>query len=295
MKDYMMGRFSIIGAGKLGKTLGKLLAAAGLQIGDILNQSQNSTQAAVTFIGSGRACTTMSELKAADYYLLACPDHQIQACCQQLAASGVLQAGMTVFHCSGALNTTVLHSATAQGAHTASIHPVRSFAQPPLAAAEFPGTYCALEGDAAALAQLEPLFVSLGAIPFHIDPAQKTLYHAASVMACNYLVTLQDLSLQALEQAGVERDLGMNILHPLVKGTINNLFTSGTAAALTGPIARGEHSVVAAQLEALQAWSPDIAKVYRALGQQSLKLAAQQPQQKAANLARVARALAAAS
>lgn len=269
------GKLNIIGAGQLGKTLGRLLhTQTELQIGDVLNQSVASAQQSVEFIGDGRAVEQLSAMHPAEYYLLACPDKQIETCCQQLAASGVLQSGMTVFHCSGALASDILNSAAEQGAQTANVHPVRSFANPVQAVAQFSGTYCGMEGDEAALTKLEPLFQALGAIPFRIDPAQKTLYHAASVMACNYLVALQEISLQAFEQAGVKRELGMKILQPLVQGTVENVFAVGTVDALTGPVARGEHEVVAQQLKALQAWSPEIAELYAQLGQHAVGLAA---------------------
>ena len=272
--DEYAGSVNIIGAGQLGKTLGCLLhTQTVLKVADVLNQSMKSSQRAVEFIGGGRAITKISDMQPAEYYLLACPDKQIESCCQQLSDSGLLQAGMKVFHCSGALNSTVLNSAAEQGGYIASAHPVRSFANPSTAVAHFAGTYCGMEGNALALACLEPLFSELGAIPFRIDPSQKTLYHAASVMACNYLVALQEVSLQAFEQAGVERELGMKILQPLVSGTVENVFASGTVAALTGPIARGEHKVVADQLQALQTWAPEVVSLYQHLGLQTVRLA----------------------
>lgn len=275
MAEYT-NKLNIIGAGQLGKTLGRLLSTqTDLQIGDVLNQSHASAQSAIEFIGAGHACATMSELQAAEHHLLACPDKQIEACCEQLAVSGILQSGMTVFHCSGALASDILNSAAKQGAHTASVHPVRSFANPALVVEQFSGTYCGMEGDEGALAKLEPLFAAIGGIGFRIDPAQKTLYHAATVMACNYLVALQEVSLQAFEQAGVERVLGMNILKPLVRGAVENVFTAGTVEALTGPVARGEHEVVAAQIGALTNWRPEMAELYARLGQQAVGLATQ--------------------
>jgi predicted short-subunit dehydrogenase-like oxidoreductase (DUF2520 family) len=42
---------------------------------------------------------------------------------------------------------------------------------------------------------------------------------------------------------------------------------------LTGPIARGESALVAAQLEALEGFDPDLATLYRALGQATLAIA----------------------
>ncbi|MGB1258347.1 MAG: Rossmann-like and DUF2520 domain-containing protein [Thiolinea sp.] len=271
-----VGRLNIIGAGKLGQTVGRLWTNSGvLSIGDILNRSHDSTQRAVDFIGAGRVIKNFEEMRAAEYYLLACPDDQIETCCQQLVDSGVINTGVVVFHCSGALNSTLLHSAKEQGAHVASVHPVRSFAHPGLAIEQFPGTYCGMEGHDEALHKLSIIFTALGAVPFAIKPEKKMLYHAASVMACNYLVTLQEISLQALEEAGIQRCLGAEILQPLVEGTVKNVFEVGTADALTGPVARGDAWLVEKQLKAVAEWNHEAGELYRMMGLSAVDLAGQ--------------------
>ncbi|MEZ5448455.1 MAG: DUF2520 domain-containing protein [Thiolinea sp.] len=132
-----------------------------------------------------------------------------------------------------------------------------------------------MEGDTAALNVLKPLIQAIGGQPFAIRSEQKTLYHAASVMACNYLVALQEMSLQTFAQAGVERELALQILQPIVQDTVQNLFALGPTQALTGPIARGDSQVVARQLQALQDWRPEMALAYQLLGRQTLVLARQ--------------------
>ena len=62
----------------------------------------------------------------------------------------------------------------------------------------------------------------------------------------------------------------------LVRDTLDNVFKLGTMNALTGPIARGDHAVVARQLDALQAADAPLAEVYRALGVVAVELSRQQ-------------------
>lgn len=265
---------NIIGCGKVGKTLGRLWQATDvLRLGGILNRTQASSEDAVAFLHGGQAVSRMAELPAADIFLLGCADNHLAGCCVELVASGLLQAGNVVFHCSGALSSALLEPARNAGAHTASIHPVKSFADPARAVQDFAGTFCGVEGDAPALDVLQPAFAAIGAHCFALNAEHKTLYHTASVIACNYLVALQEISLQTFAQADVERELAMQILEPIVQGTVGNIFRLGTAQALTGPIARGDHTVVAQQLEALQAWRGDYAEIYRLLGQVAMELA----------------------
>jgi predicted short-subunit dehydrogenase-like oxidoreductase (DUF2520 family) len=84
------------------------------------------------------------------------------------------------------------------------------------------------------------------------------------------------LSLKAFAQSGVAPGLAMKILEPIVKGTVDNIFTLGTAKALTGPIARGDYKVVDDQLREVEAWDKDAGQIYRRLGEICADLSEQQ-------------------
>ena len=88
-------------------------------------------------------------------------------------------------------------------------------------------------------------------------------------------MALQELSIRAFEQSGVERELAMKILEPIVKETTDNIFQLGTAKALTGPIARGDDKLVVDQFKAVSAWDKDAANIYRLLGKLSVELSTQ--------------------
>jgi predicted short-subunit dehydrogenase-like oxidoreductase (DUF2520 family) len=270
----MTATLSIVGCGRLGRTLARLWHESDtFEIGSIANRSLASAQRAVDFVGAGRAASTPGDVSRADLLLIAVPDASIEACCEALASAGAIAPETVVFHCSGALGSDVLRAASRVGASVASIHPVKSFADPALAARSFAGSWCGIEGDERALAALAPAFEQIGAQLFRVDASEKTTYHAGAVMACNYLVTLIDAGLRCYERAGVPREQARSILGPLLSGTLDNVAQRGTDAALTGPIARGESALVAAQLEALEGFDPDLATLYRALGQATLAIA----------------------
>lgn len=283
---------NIIGCGRLGRTLGRLWARSGVfAIHDVLNRSLAQSESAVAFVGAGRAVGGVTEMRGADVRMLAVPDDQIAACCAGLAASGRLAAGNIVFHCSGALAARELAPAAARGAHVASVHPLRSFADPVAAAQTFTGTYCVAEGAADAIAELRPAFERIGASVLEIDPEFKTIYHAASVIVCNYLTALLETGLRCYEKAGFDRAVASSMMEPLVRETLDNVFRSGTVQALTGPIARGDGTVVARQIVALDAWDPRIAGIYRQLGRVAVELARLQGKADAAALGVIERTL----
>ena len=268
---------NIIGPGRVGRTLGALLERAGLcTVQDVLSAEIATAESAVAFIGAGRAVRVLRDMHAANIWLLTPPDAAIASVATALAATGHLAKGDVVFHCSGSQPSSLLAPLLATGAWIASIHPLKSFADPQAAVQSFKDTYCAAEGDATALAVLTPLFEQLGARVAVIDPAGKTLYHAASVLVCNDLTALMEAGLRAYEQAGIDRAMAQRMMEPLVRETLDNVFALGTTRALTGPVARGDADVLTRQIAALEGLDPRIADAYRALNRIALDLARQQ-------------------
>ena len=264
---------NIIGAGHVGRVLGRLLGGVdGIAVQDVLTRSQASAQAAVDFIGAGTPVASYAALRRADVTMLAVSDDQIAPACAALAAQGGLH-GAIVFHCSGALASNLLLPASQAGAAVASAHPIRSFADPAQVAASFDGTYCGVEGDAQALAFLTPALAAIGARPVAIDAAAKTVYHAAAVFASNYLVTVLDASLRAYQAAGIPEAVARQLAGPLITETVANVLRLGAAPALTGPIARGDMATVARQQQAVTRWDAATGELYAALVAPTIDLA----------------------
>lgn len=261
-----MATLNLVGAGHVGRALGRLFAAHGaFAVQDVLTTSEASAQAAVDFIGAGRACKGSADaLRPAQVWMLAVRDDQIRPACSMLAAVQPL-AGAVVFHCSGAKASDELQAAREAGAYVASVHPVRSFADPAAVAAGFMGTFCGIEGDSEALAVLEPAFAAIGARLVRIDPSAKTVYHAAAVFASNYLVTVVDAALRAYEAAGVPAQVARELAQPLATEALANVFRLGPEAALSGPVARGDFATVARQQDAVARWDTATGRLYEAL------------------------------
>jgi predicted short-subunit dehydrogenase-like oxidoreductase (DUF2520 family) len=269
----MAPTLNIVGAGHVGRALGRLFAARGVfAVQDVLTRAKASAQAAVDFIGAGRAVDGIAAMRPAAVWMLAVSDDRIAGVAQQLATQCDVR-GVVVFHCSGAKASAELASLRAAGAFVASVHPVRSFADPQQVADAFDGTFCGVEGDADALALLNPAFAAIGARTVAIDAAAKTVYHAASVFASNYLVTVLDAALRAYQAAGIPADVARELARPLAAETLSNVFRLGPETALSGPIARGDAATVARQQAAIDAWHPPTGALYEALASATWDLA----------------------
>ncbi|MBI3146817.1 MAG: DUF2520 domain-containing protein [Pseudogulbenkiania sp.] len=266
-----MPRLSIIGAGRLGRTLGRLAHGAGYRVIDVLCRDQAHAQQAVAFIGGGRAVTSVAQLIPAELYLLAVPDAAIADTAQSLADARVVPAGALVFHASGAGETSLLAPLVEKGVRIGSLHPAFSFAEPARAVSAFGGTLCALEGEEGVCAELERLAEALGGRPFRLAPDGKAAYHAALSMASNFLVTLNELALNVAAQAGIEPAVASQLIGGLMRQTLDNVLALGPAAALTGPIVRGDAGTVARHLAVID--DGLCAEAYRAMGKATLRLA----------------------
>jgi predicted short-subunit dehydrogenase-like oxidoreductase (DUF2520 family) len=271
----MAPTLNIVGAGHVGRALGRLFFRRGVfAVQDVLTRSAGSAQAAVAFIGAGRAvdASAIDALRPAGVWMLAVSDDRIGAVAQRLAAGCDLK-GAVVFHCSGAKASSELDVLRAAGAFVASVHPVRSFADPEQVAGAFDGTFCGVEGDAQALALLVPAFEAIGARVVSIDASAKTVYHAASVFASNYLTTVLDAALRAYQAAGIPAEVARELARPLATETLANVFRLGPETALSGPIARGDTATVARQQAAVGAWDPATGALYEALASATWALA----------------------
>lgn len=270
----MAKTLSIIGCGRVGKTLGRLWHEAGsFKIEGVLNRSLASSTDAVQFIGQGTPSAGVEDLPSSDCYLFATSDDALGEAVERFAKRAQFQGRPTVFHCSGALSSTILSPLKERGCQIASIHPVKSFADPARAISTFAGTPCAAEGDAEAVRFLAILFDAIGGRLFPIAPEGKLIYHTSFAFACAYIVTLIDTATQLCENAGLAKANALEILQSLVRDTVENVFTLGAERSLTGPIARGDISLVRSQLNELRRSAPAFENVYCELGEMTVTLA----------------------
>lgn len=268
-----MRSLTVVGAGHVGRVLGRLFAQAGaFALQDVVARTAGSAAQAVAFIGAGSPLAAGAAMRRADVYMLTVSDDQIVPACEALADAVPLQ-GALVFHCSGALASDRLAAARAAGACVASVHPVRSFADADAVAANFSGTFCGVEGDRQALDVLLPALAAIGARAVQIDPAAKTVYHAAAVFASNYLVTVIDAALRAYQAAGIPEEVARELARPLALESMENAFRLGAAPALTGPVARGDMATVQRQQAAVAAWDAATGRLYEALVPPTVALA----------------------
>jgi predicted short-subunit dehydrogenase-like oxidoreductase (DUF2520 family) len=244
---------AVVGAGRVGSSFAAAAERAGLS---------------VALAGRTEAIEACLE---ADAVLLCVPDDAIERAAQTIASSGpkLRFAG----HTSGASTLAPLAPLAAAGASTFSLHPLQTV---PDRSTDFTGCPSAIAGaDEQAVELARALAERLGMIPFEIAEDRRAAYHAAACLASNFLIALEESAAALLGEAGPED--ARELLAPLVLRTAANWSERG-AAALTGPIARGDEATVARHLEALREIAPELVPLYEALAERTRELAKERHQ-----------------
>ena len=201
---------------------------------------------------------------------LTVPDDVLPEMAHALAAQGPAPEGCAAFHCSGALSVEVLAPLHARGYHVGSLHPLQALAHPISGADRLRGSWFAVSGEPEALGVARRLVAELDGETLSIAVNRRPLYHAAAVVASNYLPVLLALAARLLVHAGAREEEAVPALLPLMRGTLENIGELGLAAALTGPIARGDVETVRLHLRTLPERE---ARLYRELGREAVELA----------------------
>jgi predicted short-subunit dehydrogenase-like oxidoreductase (DUF2520 family) len=224
---------------------------------------------------------------AAQVILITTRDSAVAEVTADLARIGAEELrGKIVLHTSGALSSDVLDPVRKCGAAAGSMHPLQTFSGvgvPPL-----DGKVFAIEGDTAAVRMARQIARALGATPVHIDGAKKPLYHAAGALAAGNVLALMEAATRLMTAAGMKRREAVRALLPLTRQVLENFERLGPRAAWTGPLSRGDYSVVAAHIGAMKELPAEFAQAYEAVNRVAALVLAQDSSTMLAELEKVA-------
>ncbi len=262
-----MLKFGIIGAGTVGTALAVLLSGKGYSFAGASRRTDDKPVGPISnfnILASNQAVAD-----AADLVFITTPDAAIG----RVAAEVKWRAGQSVVHCSGADSTAVLEPARQAGAAVGGFHPLQTFAGVIQAIQNIPGSTFGIEAEEPLLTTLKQTAADMGGHWIELKAEDKVAYHAAAVLACNYLVTLVKMATDLWDTFNVPQEQAVRALLPLIRGTLHNIEAIGIPDCLTGPIARGDAGTVAKHLAALKAKTPALLSTYKELGRQTLPIA----------------------
>ena len=201
------------------------------------------------------------------------PDDAIGGVAHALAEAG-MRSGAALHTC-GARGPDELCALAGAGVSCGCLHPLQTVASPEEGVRALPGVAFAVDGEGEASRWASEIVQLLGGLPLRIAPSARPLYHAAAVMAGNYVIVLISAAAMLMKEAGVDESAALRALGPLAQTSLENALRLGPAPALTGPVRRGDADTVAAHLDAIRNLPGGVAELYRAAGSQALELTRQ--------------------
>jgi predicted short-subunit dehydrogenase-like oxidoreductase (DUF2520 family) len=260
----------IVGAGAVGTALGLALTRAGWPVHAVSSRDAARRERFRSLVEVSRAFVDPEPLvEEVELIILAVPDDAIAP----LAGTLRMYSGQAMIHTSGALGADVLAPAMAAGTQVGSFHPLVAFADTERAVTALHGATVAIEADDQLAAMLAAMAEAIGATPVRLASGSKAAYHAAAVLAAGGFVALLDAIAELGRVAGLDEAGSLAIYGGLIEGTLGNARALGIAAALTGPITRGDVGTLRSHLDALRAHAPRAMALYVAAARREIELA----------------------
>jgi predicted short-subunit dehydrogenase-like oxidoreductase (DUF2520 family) len=208
-------KISIIGAGRAGSSFATALERVG-HVVEVLHHDE------------------VARLGDSALVILCVPDDVIA----EVAATITPDANRVVAHVSGSRNLDVL----APHRRAGSLHPLMALPSGSEAERLIGATYC-VAGDEL----VREVALSLEGRLITLRDDQRTIYHAAAVVASNHLVALMGQVRTLAESIG----LSLEDFLPLAQQTLVDVARFGPDDALTGPASRGDMATIDAHLAAI--------------------------------------------
>ena len=222
---------ALIGRGRVATHMGKALLQAGHQL-----TSVNSR--------------TLAELpQHADIYIIAVKDSALQEVIKRLCSClspntpsfrrGQGEAPLLLVHTAGSMPLSVFEG---YDCHAGVLYPMQTFSMD--REVDFREIPLFIEAsDAASLQQIRALADSISQHVYELSTADRKYLHLAAVFACNFANHCYTLAADVLARKGLPFD----VMLPLVDETARKVHELHPTDAQTGPAARGDQNVMAAQ------------------------------------------------
>ena len=259
-------KIGIIGAGKVGFSLGKYFTERDVHVSGYYSRNLESSREAAAFTKTKYYNSLKELIKESDTLFLTVPDGSIRKVYSEIIQSDI--EGKCLVHCSGALSSMVFSGISQKGARGCSIHPICAVSDKLTGYRDLSKAYFTIEGEHAA--DFVELFRSLGNPVEEISAEQKVKYHAAAVFASNLETALYDIAASLLKDCGLNKEFADKALQPLFLGNAENIAKQGVVEALTGPVERADTETVEKHLATLQGEEREI---YRLLSRHLTKVA----------------------
>jgi len=271
-------RVAIVGGGKVGSVLGRIMAEGGARVTAVVSRSRASARTAARFVRCGNYSTALTAIPPeTDLVFIATPHDAVADVARTLARLEGLEFNrLAVCHASGMLTAAVLEPLAVRGAAVFSFHPLQTFPRDFAPKDILPGArgiYFGIDGQPRGLRVARRLAAVMGGHVVEIPPPMREFYHAACVIASNHLTAMMGVVEAMYRTLRPSERSFYPVFRPIVEATLANIGASGPAAALSGPIARGGVDTVARHCEAIRQYAPEMLPYFTRMSLETVRLA----------------------
>ncbi|HTY59587.1 MAG TPA: Rossmann-like and DUF2520 domain-containing protein [Bacteroidota bacterium] len=271
-------RVALIGAGRVGTVLGRVLFEEGGRITAVISRSRSSARTAASFLGCRRFSDDPGAIpRETDIVFIATPHDAVEGAAEALSRCEQLDfRRLAVCHASGMLTAAVLGPLALRGAAPFSFHPLQTFPRgfpPRRIVPSARGIWYGVDGPPAGLRCARKFARALKGDVIEIPPGARELYHAACVVASNHLTALLAVIREMYGSVRGEALPSLEAFRPIIESTIRNVFGSSPEEALSGPVARGGVDTVRKHFEAVRGATPELLPYFAQMTQETVRLA----------------------
>lgn len=261
-------QIGIIGAGRVGTSVGKYFAQSGKTVVGFYDNEQMAAKEAAEFAQTDCFLRLEELVRRSDTLFITSPDgiiREVWDCIREMSIESKI-----ICHCSGSLSSDVFSGIEDKHAYACSIHPMLAFSDKFSSYKQLNQAFFTIEGDKYAVQEMKAFMESLGNQVCEIAKEQKGLYHAAASVLSNHVVAVLAAGYELLVESGFSEQFARLASANLVLGNVQSVVEKGPVKALTGPIERGDALTVQKHLACI----PDeMREMYCVLGNRIVQLA----------------------
>ena len=278
MKRRARLNVTIVGAGKVGTVLGRVLVENGCRVVCVISRTRRSARRAADFLRCRRASTEFSAIPSdTSLIFIATPHAAVADVARSIARLENLDFHrMAVCHASGMLTAAALDPVRKAGATVFSFHPLQTFPRDFSPTAILPtarGISYGVDGSPNGVRMARKLAGLLEGRVIEIPPGKREFYHAACVVASNHVTTLMSV-LESMHRVLTGKRAGFFAVYkPIIAAALRNVECTSPAKALSGPVARGGIETVRKHLDEVRRLSPSLMPTFSALTLETVHLA----------------------
>lgn len=245
-----MYNIGIIGAGKVGVSLGRYLS--GLEYTNLVgyySRSLDSSAYAAKVTNSGKFTSIEKLVEKSNVILITTPDDQISEIWSTISKFSI--QNKIVCHCSGSLSSEIFFDISSKGASGCSMHPILAISSKENSYKDLSSAFFTLEGQNKAIEFFSRVLDSKRNKYKVLSKTEKTKYHISSVFISNLIIAMGNISVKLLSDYDFSQEEALDALKSLAVGNMDKFFARGPQNALTGPVERNDLGTVEKHLKAL--------------------------------------------